>query len=339
VVAHARGAGELVHDSARHAGREMFGASAHCGERGDVCVETVGECRRHFERRTRRKPAANRHGGRHGAAETLRRQRSLSHRRCDSGHVSSPRGPHRRWLVDGQREAHFSVKSSARQRDLFAAVELDGRLAVDRHGEDEPAGVVGVVADEVHAARRACDVRHGETLPLSHATRRRQQVGNAANRTRIRHVRRQQESGARSHHGFRRADGGVGRRLRADARRPRFFRGAFRQSRRRSLHQARRRQGRREWCGVGGAARTAAAARAVHAERHGARRGRPARSPQHRQGAHSRRVDGRHDRASVRHRAPAAHRVAHLGDVDARRTRNDAVDARGDDRAHVDSAV
>ena len=111
------------------------------------------------------------------------------------------------------------------------------------------------------------------------------------------------DPGAAAHHGPGRSADLVGPRALRAVRRARLLRHPLRQPRRRPVDQAARprRSTRRDV--VRGFVRRQTSA-ALHAERHGRRRRRPARPPRRRQGPRHRGLDGRHDRADARHRAP-----------------------------------
>ena len=157
---HARGAGELVHDPARHAGGGLLGALAE-------------------QRPARRAGPSN-----PSASATATSSAADDDRPAPTGSVvvtvpTSPtpgaaRPPPRRRTgpIPARRSAGrrtssgttASVSSHARPQhdDVAAALALDGRAEVDGHREHQPTGLVGVVAHEVDPSRgEGADVRHG----------------------------------------------------------------------------------------------------------------------------------------------------------------------------------
>ena len=130
-------------------------------------------------------------------------------------------------------------------------------------------------------------------------------------------------------HGPGNADDRLGRRVLRRIGCTRFSRHPLRQPRHRAVHQARKPGSAQRAAIVAGALCGPADESRLHAQRHGARRGRAARRARHRHGTRRRRIDGRRHRADAGHRAPASPAQPVLDHGHQRRSVIAATQARG----------
>ena len=147
VSLHASGDRQLVEDPGGHAGCPVLGALAEAGDRRRIALGPERQRAGHLQRRAARQPGADRDGGRDPAAQSDRRPH-LGH---DAGDVAGPRWFDRRGVVDGQPEDRRPWVVGRRQHDaLTPHHEADLGPAIDGQRQHQPAGVVRVLADEVH---------------------------------------------------------------------------------------------------------------------------------------------------------------------------------------------
>ena len=250
----------------------------------------------------------------------------------DAGDVAAPVRRHRCGVGDVERDVARAGHLGRGEHDPVAlAPPVHRRAHRDRHGQAQPTGVVGVLADEVDAPRgEGVHVgvgRHAGDRTrsvLDRAVKDRQASrhgGDDPQGERCRALRRGARTRGRRaaapRHGARRAAGQLGGRLRLPPGRPGLPGRALRQPRRRSLDALRRRRHRRHGHAAG-AGQGRAGRRALHALGHGRRRRRPARRARHGAGARRGRVDGRDDRAGHGHRAAPGRSLRGLDHVDHR---------------------
>ena len=142
--------GELIHDPAGDARRKLLGALAGEGElrRRQLEVRDVAqrERERHLQRRRRREPGADGN-----------RRRDLSVHPDVRPAVLAEHGAQG---VDVAVRAGVPVEPVDFDDVVCPRRRVHDALEVDRHRQDQSVVVVGVVADQVDAARRA-EARHG----------------------------------------------------------------------------------------------------------------------------------------------------------------------------------
>ena len=161
--------GELIHDSAGNAGKLVLGLLAeerflHPGKA--PATERLHNGRhRHLERRTRAQSGPGREGGTDVGIESRDHEPDPPVALDHPPDVIRPAPRHRR---DGRGEVERDRSPVALRpqhgQPVFPRADMDRHMAFDRHRQDEAVVVVGVLADEVHATRRACGKRDGNRL-------------------------------------------------------------------------------------------------------------------------------------------------------------------------------
>ena len=158
----------------------MLGAPSQLGEVGSGAIEPKRESRSDFERGTAGQSSAYRNGGGDVADD---RYRSHPNFGCHPGNITAPTWLSSGRVLNGQRDADGVWFVGRGERDsAFAVRAFDNGPAIDGHRQHQAAGVVGVVADEVHAARGASN----------------EVVGHANLRAMLRRSRASRSNGARS---------------------------------------------------------------------------------------------------------------------------------------------
>ena len=143
---------ELIHDPRRNAGCGVFGAPRCLREFERSAGETERPTDRALQRRAGRESGTCRDVGDEMTAETAGRPEFL-------GHAGDERSPLR---LDGrrvaiERESQIDLARPVGRRQLDRSRRGGRRerdAAIDRHRKREAAGVVGVLADQIHTPGR-----------------------------------------------------------------------------------------------------------------------------------------------------------------------------------------
>ena len=147
LTAHRR---QLVHHTARHSNRQLLGLLAGSCQLHRAPAGPDGQGDGHLEGGARGEPGTDRHCRAHGADTTARRRHGGDHTgdvarppRCVAGRVGE-------WFGQVDHGASASVEGGELQpTECRVALQHHVGPQVDRHGERQASGVVGVVADEV----------------------------------------------------------------------------------------------------------------------------------------------------------------------------------------------
>ena len=176
VPGHAGGAGQLVHDPARHPRGPVLGPLAQSGQRHGRSREVERQRHRHLERRRGRQARSDGQVGGDLADEALLRP----HLRDDPGDVARPRRRDRGRILDVERnDRALGLLRRAQLDPVAAPLPRHRRAPVDGHRQYQPAGVVGVVADQVHPTGRP-RAGHGRSCPMASVARSRSERSHGA---------------------------------------------------------------------------------------------------------------------------------------------------------------
>ena len=132
------------------------------GSHGDAGGRAQGARRRHLERRRRRQPGADRHVAvDHARRMPATADAARASAQADARHVvrTSRAAAGARARRGRPRASRRRRASAARSSPSRARRGRDDGPAVDRHRQHEAVVVVGVLADQVHAARRRGEPR------------------------------------------------------------------------------------------------------------------------------------------------------------------------------------
>ena len=147
-----------VHEADRHADGSVLRLARDVRELEPRKLEArrpaEREPDRDRQRRRGRESGADRHGGRHPSVEPDRRPASLGQERGDGGREAAPAGePGLRRPVGRELHHRLGKRGRLEPDGVLVRPPVHRDTAIDGHGQDEPAGVIGVLPDEVDAAR------------------------------------------------------------------------------------------------------------------------------------------------------------------------------------------